>query len=324
MIWVLALWINLINALCALWFYRHGPRDLDRFDDDRYHGDVDFAGRSGQQFDERGPRSGFGPRDYEPPPPARGGYAAGDDDYDFMRGRAGYGYGFDGPGHGPPGHPPPPRGGYYDMPPPPPPHHHYPSRRDYGPGDSFDAPRHDAPRFTGPYDPYADHDLLPPPPPPRAPPPRGQDAAAEGKAAGKVEEEDDIDPEREAFEAELARVAAEMEKSKQEEAAAKEAPAPVPPPPPPPPPPPRSDERAAPPAPPTAAAAERGQGPDEEAAGKPPPTAAEAEAEAAKARDVSVAASYLLVHLVKWLAVSLVCVWLSSRLSDNIEVYASN
>jgi hypothetical protein len=71
------------------------------------------------------------------------------------------------------------------------------------------------------YDPYLDRDLLPPPPPPRVAlgGPSGlgvAEAAAAGAASGGQvkhdESDEELDLERQEFEAELARVAAEIER----------------------------------------------------------------------------------------------------------------
>jgi len=174
---------------------RAGRDDL--YDDDRY-GPAGGFGRP--DFEERyGPG---GPR-YGPAPDRYGSYehedrerrAYGTEDADYRAGwrerEAAYGGGHRGEG-GRPGYEP--RGGF--------------DRERY----EVHRPGYDAA--------YMDRDLLPPPPPPRPaaagpPSPEPAAAAAGGSAGGAPpadESDSDVDPEREAFEAELARVAADMER----------------------------------------------------------------------------------------------------------------
>lgn len=172
----------------AEWSAREG----DRFDDERYVGDrpTEYVGRPAW---DQGYRDRPARYDYDlafPPPRA----AAVDDDYDFTRGR-GYNY----ESYGSQGAPPP-----YDPPPPPP-------RRSAGPGDRFSDPYDRPEKHEGRFDPYDDRTLFPPPPPPRQPPPPVRDVQ-------HSEQSEEEDPERAAFEAELERVAAEMEKRKAEAA----------------------------------------------------------------------------------------------------------
>ena len=147
----------------------------ERFDDERYVGDKaqEFGGRGGWE-----PRERAGYRYEEPgapPPPPRGGGAFDDFEYDFSK----------------------PRG--YDAPQPPPP----PGRRQQYPDDRYAEPSYDGGRPT--FDNFDDRPLFPPPPPPKA--------GAGARMPGPVDVEgDDEDPERKAFEEELARVAAELEK----------------------------------------------------------------------------------------------------------------
>lgn len=147
--------------------------------------------------------------DYERDP-RRGGYGPGPDDGDYSRPnwreREAAGY-----GGGPGGF----RGGDSGRP------------VGYEPRGGFDRERYAAHRpgyGEGGYGGPVDRDLLPPPPPPRpgggaagpAPPEPAAAAAplaAGAGAAGRGDDSDsDVDPEREAFEAELARVAADMER----------------------------------------------------------------------------------------------------------------
>ncbi len=163
----------------------HGGRDDDRyageFQGGRGPGPAPWDHRSG----ERGGR-GYDHDAYGPPRP--GGPPGGHEEEDFRGGRAGPGFetGYPGPYGGPP------RG--RDAPP-------LPSRRGYGgpPGPPHHERYHDGP---GGYDPYDERSLFPPPPPPRHP-----HAGRNGEAG-----EEEVDPERLAFEAELARVAAELER----------------------------------------------------------------------------------------------------------------
>lgn len=77
--------------------------------------------------------------------------------------------------------------------------------------------RHDAPPMPpryGPYDPYEDRSLFPPAPP-RGPPPsrnQGQYGEQRGQYPGVAAQEEEEDPERQAFEAEVRRLAAELAK----------------------------------------------------------------------------------------------------------------
>lgn len=136
---------------------------------------------SSHEFDERDRRGPYGPEDGDYRPSWREREAAG----------PGYGGGFRGEG----------------------------ARPGYEPRGGFDRERYEAHRPS-----YGDRDLLPPPPPPRAgaaaPAAPEPAAAAAAPAAGYVtgptgrgdDSDSDVDPEREAFEAELARVAADMER----------------------------------------------------------------------------------------------------------------
>ena len=181
----------LFSCSCSSSCFPRGRRD--HFDDDRYGGPDDH-GRHGPVDDRYGgPRH----RDYGPP--------VFEDEYDFMRsGRPDDRYG--------------PRGGYDVGPPPPPP----PGRYNRGFDRGFD--REPGPRgfdnyygSGGGYEAYGDADILPPPPPPKggaAVPERPEAVQPEPVAASSPpeEEDEDYDPEREAFEAELARVLEAEEK----------------------------------------------------------------------------------------------------------------
>eukprot|EP00195_Chlamydomonas_chlamydogama_P016482 CAMPEP_0202907676 /NCGR_PEP_ID=MMETSP1392-20130828/43468_1 /ASSEMBLY_ACC=CAM_ASM_000868 /TAXON_ID=225041 /ORGANISM="Chlamydomonas chlamydogama, Strain SAG 11-48b" /LENGTH=1511 /DNA_ID=CAMNT_0049596685 /DNA_START=73 /DNA_END=4608 /DNA_ORIENTATION=- len=157
----------------------------EKYEDDRAPGDrpVDYVSRSYEyaRADRR--------YDYDAGYPPR--HALDDEPGDFARRGGPYG-GYDAYG-------PPPYRGHPDQPPPPPP------RR----GERFMPPQFDrGERYAGPYDPYDDRGLFPPPPPPR------YQSRGEGPDAGDDEDED---LERKAFEAELARVAADLERRKNEE-----------------------------------------------------------------------------------------------------------
>lgn len=174
----------------------------DGYDDDRY-GPAGGFGRH-PEYDERygggpaGPRYGPGPdrySSYEYEDRDRRGFGPDDSEYSrpgWREREAAYAAGYRGEA-GRPGYEP--RGG-------------------------FDRERFEAHRPGG-YDAagYLDRDLLPPPPPPRpaaagpAPVEPVASIAAGPVDAGRADESDsDVDPEREAFEAELARVAADMER----------------------------------------------------------------------------------------------------------------
>jgi hypothetical protein len=163
---------------------RPPPRGGDRYEDDRYAG-------GDRSWDNRGDR-----REYDAAHYPRTGA---DEEQEYGRSR-GYTGVYDAPHH--------PRGSS-DQPPPPPPRQG---------GVRFPAPggydRYDAAGYgggMGSYDRYADdRPLFPPPPPPRLPPPpRGDSSSGQQQGAGG---EEDTDLERLAFEAELERVAAELEK----------------------------------------------------------------------------------------------------------------
>lgn len=175
---------------------RAGRDDL--YDDDRY-GPTGGFGRP--DFDERygpgGPRYGPAPDrygSYEYEDRERRGYGPEDADYraGWREREAAYAGGYRGEG----------------------------ARPGYEPRGGFDRERYEVHRPG--YDAaYMDRDLLPPPPPPRPaaagpPSPEPAAAAAAGGSAGGAppadESDSDVDPEREAFEAELARVAADMER----------------------------------------------------------------------------------------------------------------
>jgi hypothetical protein len=156
---------------------RDDHRERERFDDGGYD-------RPGWERHRDGP-----PGRYEPEPYHRG-YEREYEEPPYRGGRYGPppGDGYGGPG--------PARG--YDYPPPPPPRRGYeaaPYERSYDRG-------YERAGFR-PYDAY-DEGLLPPPPPPRAPPP-----PAAARPDVPADAGDDIDPEREAFEADLRR---ELEK----------------------------------------------------------------------------------------------------------------
>lgn len=79
-----------------------------------------------------------------------------------------------------------------------------------GPGDSRG---HNFDDRSAAYDPYADRDLLPPPPPPRAMLAAGRGMEETATAApAAADSDDEVDLDRIEFEAELARVAAELAK----------------------------------------------------------------------------------------------------------------
>lgn len=184
------------------------------YDDDRYGGPGEYGrGAAGDRYGGAPFRSGYGrgPSDYDERGPSR--YGA-EDEYDFRSGAGG-----DWPGPGASWHE---REAYYRE------REGRPFEpRGYGSHDRFDPRSRPEGRFAdaperlhderpGGYDPYLDRDLLPPPPPRAGLGPAGRALGAEAAAAAAgskaAESDDERDPEREAFEAELARVAAEIEK----------------------------------------------------------------------------------------------------------------
>ena len=165
----------------------HDRGRSDRADDDRFVGDrPGWDDRPGSgQYHNYGPPGHFGGGGG---PYHRNSY---EDDGRESGGRGHGSFGHDQSGAFPTPHGGPPfRGSYGDMPPPPPPPP--PRRPNATPADRFDP--------SG----FEDRNLFPPPPPPKPATTRGggTDAAID----------DDDDPERRAFEAELRRVAADLER----------------------------------------------------------------------------------------------------------------
>ncbi len=191
------------------------PRPGRDFEDDRYYAGGPAAGPDADVY---GPRGGP-PGAYGPP---REAYESGqprsyEDEYDFTRGRAGYHSAAEGPyggrggrpGYGDaPGRPMLDRGPMLDR--------DYDRDRDYGLAPH--GHHSSIPPVGYEWDGYGGRELLPPPPPPRVPPPPVREGGAAGgavsggAAAAAGADEEEIDPEREAYEAELARLAAELER----------------------------------------------------------------------------------------------------------------
>jgi hypothetical protein len=164
-----------VNAICRT------VRE-ERSEDERYVGDRGQEYGSRERWEPR-ERTGYRYEDSgAPPPPPRGGGAFDDHDYDFAKPR-----GYEGG-----------RGAAFDAPQPPPP----PGRRQQY-DDRYAEPFYDGGRPT--FDSFDDRPLFPPPPPPKS----GAGAHNPGPVDGDGDEED---LERKAFEEELARVAAELEK----------------------------------------------------------------------------------------------------------------